>query len=149
MGDEAAGAARPDRALGPAGVLLLVLSIALVYLGGLTLLGSAMAPPIGPEDEVAASSWAVSLVVGLVSAPVALVRRTTLTRLTLLAIGSATACPCLLLLVRHVASGQTTVDDALLVVSLGVGTLAIIVASMSGRARRLRPEPDASTGSSS
>ena len=125
---------RDGRALGPAGVLLLVMSIALVYLGGLVLLGSAMAPPLGPEDDVTTVSWAAPLVAGLAGVPVALL---------------AAAGPALLLLVRHLASGRTTADDLLLVVALGAGTLAILVASMDRWARRGAGRPDVSGGPSS
>jgi len=147
--DHAAGPAREGRPLEPAGVLLLVMSIALLYVGGLTLLTSAAAPPIGPEDDVTTASWAVPLVVGLVGVPVALVRRATLTRLTLFALGCATVGPSLLLLSRHLSSGRTTVDDVLLVVPLGVGTIAVLVASMKRRARPSQLGAEASDRSSS
>ncbi|MFC7597540.1 hypothetical protein ACFQU3_19650 [Terrabacter sp. GCM10028922] len=126
---------------GSAAVCLLALALLLGLGGGLMLVASVVAAPMGPEDEVSDAVWAVPLLFSLTGVILALVGRAGLIQGALVVIGVLLVAASVMVLVESLRSTRITSALTVLAVPLLLGVLAIVLGWRDRQLRRRHRSP--------
>jgi hypothetical protein len=126
---------------GAAAVCLIALALLLGLGGGLMLVASLMAAPMGPEDEVSDAVWAVPMLLSLTGVILALVGRAGLIQGALVVIGVLLVAASVTVRVEYLRSTPITSAVTVLAVPLLLGVLAIVLGWRDRRVRGRRRSP--------